>query len=159
VLQLLNFVIAAGGLFLLTSHLHHRTGTTDIAQLGGAAQSMPLLASIFLFFGLASMGLPGTSGFPAELLLLLAAFEAHAGVGLAALVGMVLGAAYFLHIYRRVFFGPMLHPTVSQAADLLPRERWIALIFAGLLLLFGFWPAILIDLIRPAAELWLARLG
>lgn len=159
VFQLLNFAIAGGGLFLLASHLHHRTGTTDVANLGGAARSMPLLASLFLFFGLAGMGIPGTSGFPAELLLLLSAFESHVGAGLAALAGMVLGAAYFLGLYRRAFFGPVSHPVVAGAQDLRPRELWIALLFALLILAAGLWPALILDLIRPAAEAWLARLG
>ncbi|GAB1392661.1 NADH-quinone oxidoreductase subunit M [Rhodocyclaceae bacterium] len=159
VLQLLNFSIASGGLFLLLNHLHQRTGTTDIANLSGAARTMPMLASFFLLFGLAGMGIPGTSGFPAELLILLSAFEHHAGAGLAALVGMVLGAAYFLNLYRRAFFGPVLRPEVEQAADLLPRERWLALMFAALLLVFGFFPSLLLDLIGPAAEAWVARLG
>jgi len=158
VFQLLNFVIAAGGLFLMTSHLHHRTGTTDIANLGGAAQRMPLLASFFLLFGLAGMGIPGTAGFPAEFLILLSTFREHPGAGLAALIGMVLGAAYFLNLYRRAFFGPMLRPEVEQAEDLLPRERWLALVFAVLLLAFGFFPGLLLDLIHPAAALWVARL-
>ncbi|MDP1524431.1 MAG: NADH-quinone oxidoreductase subunit M [Rhodocyclaceae bacterium] len=159
VFQLLNFTLAAGGLFLLASHLHHRTGSSDIAGLGGAARTMPLLASLFLFFGLAGMGIPGTSGFPAELLILVATFNTHAGAGLAALGGVVLGAACFLILYRRVFFGPVLRPEVAQAEDLVPRERWLALLFAVLLLVFGFFPSLLLDFIRPAAEAWVARLG
>lgn len=159
VLQLLNFTVAAGGLFLIAAHLHHRTGSTDIANLGGAAKTMPLLASFFLLYGLAGMGLPGTSGFPAELLILLSTFEAHAGAGLAALAGMVLGAAYFLQLYRRAFFGPVVHPVVAQAQDLRPRELLAALAFALLVIGFGLWPAPLLDLMRPAAEAWIARLG
>jgi NADH-quinone oxidoreductase subunit M len=159
VLQLLNFSLAAGGLFLLASHLHHRTGSTDVVQLGGAARSMPLLASLFLLYGLAGLGLPGTSGFPAELLILVSTFERHAGAGLAALLGTILGAVYFLGLYRRAFFGPTTQPSVQQAADLRPRELWPALLFALLLIGFGLWPAPLLDLIRPAAEAWLARLG
>jgi NADH-quinone oxidoreductase subunit M len=159
VLQLLNFAIVAGGLFLLTSFLHHRTGSTDIANLGGAARSMPLLASFFLLFGLAGMGLPGTSGFPAELLILMSTFKNHIGAGLAALVGMVLGAAYFLGIYRRVFFGPAVRQVVIEAEDLRPREFWLALSFALLIIFFGFFPALLLDLMRPAAEAWLGYLG
>lgn len=158
VMQLLNFVVASGGLFLLLSHLHHRTGSTDIAHLGGAAQTMPLLASLFLFFGFAGMGIPGTSGFPAEMLILLSAFESHAGAGLAALGGVVLGAACFLHLYRRAFFGPVLQAAVMQAQDLRPRELLFALVLAVLVLVFGFWPAVLLDFIKPAAELWIARL-
>jgi NADH-quinone oxidoreductase subunit M len=159
VLQLLNFSIASGGLFLLVSYLHHRTGSADVANLGGAARTMPLLASFFLLFGLAGMGLPGTSGFPAELLMLMSTFQNHAGAGLAALIGMVAGAAYFLSLYRRAFFGPTMQASVQQAADLRPREFWPALVFSILLIGFGLWPTLLLDLIRPAAEAWLARLG
>jgi len=159
VLQLLNFSMASGGLFLLVSYLHHRTGSTDVANLGGAARTMPLLASFFLLYGLAGMGLPGTSGFPAELLLLLSTFDHHAGAGLAALAGMILGAAYFLSLYRRAFFGATTQASVQQATDLRPREFWPALVFAVLLIGFGLWPAPLLELIRPAAEAWLARLG
>jgi NADH-quinone oxidoreductase subunit M len=159
VLQLLNFSIASGGLFLLVSYLHHRTGSTDVANLGGAARTMPLLASFFLLYGLAGMGLPGTSGFPAELLILMSTFDHHAGAGLAALLGMIVGAAYFLSLYRRAFFGPTTQPSIQQAADLRPREFWPALMFALLLIGFGLWPAPLLELIRPAAEAWLARLG
>lgn len=159
VLQLLNFSIASGGLFLLVSHLHHRTGSTAIANLGGAARTMPLLASFFLLYGLAGMGLPGTSGFPAELLLLLSTFDRHAGAGLAALLGMIVGAAYFLSLYRRAFFGPTTQASVQQATDLRPREFWPALVFALLLIGFGLWPTPLLEMIRPAAEAWLARMG
>jgi NADH-quinone oxidoreductase subunit M len=159
VLQLLNFVIASGGLFLLVSHLHHRCGSTDLASLGGAARTMPLLASLFLLFCLAGMGMPGTSGFPAELLILLSTFEDHAGAGLAALAGMVLGAAYFLNLYRRVFLGPTIKPVVVQAEDLRPRELGPMLVFAALLIVFGLFPGILLDVLRPSLDAWLARLG
>ncbi|MDP2783247.1 MAG: NADH-quinone oxidoreductase subunit M, partial [Sulfurimicrobium sp.] len=140
VLQLLNFTLAAGGGFLLISALHHRTGSTDILSLGGAARSMPLLASFFLLFGFAGMGLPGTSGFPAELLILISTFKHHIGAGLAALFAMVLGAAYFLSLYRRAFLGPVTNPVVADAMDLRPRELAIAILFASLILAVGFYP-------------------
>lgn len=159
VLQLLNFSLVSGGLFLLVAALHHRIGSTDVAHLGGVARTMPLLASLFLFYGLAGMGLPGTSGFPAELLLLLSTFPGHAGAGLAALIGMIFGAAYFLGLYRRAFFGPVTQAAIQQADDLRPRERRLALLFAVLLIGAGCWPGALLDLMRPAAEVWLARLG
>jgi hypothetical protein len=80
--QLLNFSIVAGWIFLLAGFLHHRTGSTDIISLGGVANSMPLLAAFFLLFGLAGMGVPGTSGFPAESLMILSALDTHTGAGL-----------------------------------------------------------------------------
>jgi NADH-quinone oxidoreductase subunit M len=158
VLQLLNFTLVAGGGFLLTAFLQHRLGSTDVASLGGAAKTMPLLASFFLFFGLAGMGVPGTSGFPAELLILVAALQTHTGAGLAALFAMVLGAAYFLNLYRRAFFGPVASPVVAGALDLRPRELALMVAFALLALAFGLFPSLLLDLIRPSAAAWAARL-
>lgn len=159
VLQLLNFTVVAGGLFLLAGFLQHRIGSTDVVSLGGAAKSMPLLASFFLLFGLAGMGVPGTNGFPAELLIFIAALQTHTGAGLAALFGMVLSAGYFLVIYRRAFLGPIDNPAVASAADLRPRELVLVAVLAGLVLAIGFFPALVLDLIRPAAGVWLARLG
>ena len=159
VLQLVNFTLAAGGLFLLTAFVQRRLGSTDLLALGGAAKTMPLLASFFLFFGLAGMGVPGTSGFPAELLILVSALQTHTGAGLAALFGMVLGAAYFLNLYRRAFLGPVVQPGVAQAVDLQARELALVLVFAALILAFGLYPTPLLEVIRPAAEAWVGRLS
>lgn len=159
VLQLVNFTLVAGGLFLLTAFVQRRLGSTDLLALGGAARTMPLLASFFLFFGLAGMGVPGTSGFPAELLILVSALQVHTGAGLAALFGMVLGAAYFLNLYRRAFLGPVTQPGVAQAVDLGGRELALVLVFTALILAFGLYPAPLLEVIRPAAEAWVARLS
>jgi NADH-quinone oxidoreductase subunit M len=158
VLQLLNFTLAAGGGFLLVSALQHRVGSTDLLSLGGAARSMPLLASFFLLFGFAGMGMPGTSGFPAELLILLSVLKTHTGAGLAALFTMVLGAAYFLSIYRLAFFGPANNPVVADAMDLRPRELTMALVAMAIILAVGFYPSAVLDVIKPAGEAWVARL-
>lgn len=155
--QLLNFTMVAGGLFLLTSFLHQRTGSTEALTLGGAARTMPLLTGFFLLLGLASMGLPGTAGFPAELLLILGTFEAHAGAGLAALFAVVLGAGYFLVLYRRVFLGPVTQPVVAESRDLQPRELLVALALAGLVLLPGLYPQGVLDLTRTSTQAWMAR--
>lgn len=158
VMQLLNFTVVAGGLFLLAGFLHHRVGSNDIHSLGGAARSMPLLASFFLFFGLASMGVPGTNGFPAELLILLSAFKTHTGAGLAALFGMVVGAGYFIRLYRRAFFGPLTSPVVAQAVDLRRREFVIVLVFAAIVLIVGLYPALVLDVLQASGQLWVSRL-
>lgn len=157
--QLLNFTVVAGGLFLLTGFLHHRTGSTEAANLGGLARTMPLLTGFFLLLGLASIGLPGTSGFPAELLLILGALGAHTGVGLAALSAVVLGAGYFLGLYRRVFLGPVTHPLVAQCQDLRPRELAVALGLSLLVLLPGLYPQGVLDLTRTSTAAWLARVN
>ena len=87
--------------------LHQRLGSTDLIGLGGAGRSMPLLAAFFFVFALASLGVPGTAGFPAEFLILMSTLKSHTGAGLAALFAMVLGAAYVLDSYRRTFYGPV----------------------------------------------------
>ncbi len=156
IFQLLNFSIAAGGIFLLAGFLHQRVGSTDIISLGGAAKTMPLLAAFFFFFGLAGMGVPGTSGFPAELLLILSALSSHTGAGLAALFAVVLSAAYFLGIYRRAFLGPVRSTVIAEALDLRRRELLPVLVLAALILLLGLWPGSVLDITRAASEAWLA---
>ncbi|MDP1897691.1 MAG: NADH-quinone oxidoreductase subunit M, partial [Sulfurimicrobium sp.] len=158
VMQLLNFTFAAGGAFLLVGALHHRIGSTDLLNLGGGARSMPLLASFLLLFGLAGMGMPGTSGFPAELLILLSVLSNHMGAGLAALFAMILGAAYFLGQYRRAFFGPAKNPVVADAMDLRPRELAICVLYAAIILIVGFYPSLVLDVIKPTGEAWVAHL-
>ncbi|HSJ48266.1 MAG TPA: NADH-quinone oxidoreductase subunit M [Gammaproteobacteria bacterium] len=157
--QLLNFTVIAGGLFLITGFLQHRTGSTDLISLGGVAKSMPLLAAFFFLFGLASMGIPGTSGFPAELLLLLGALKTHTGAGLAALAGVVLGAAYFMGMYRKAFLGPVNHLVVAECYDLRRRELLIVSVLGVLILVAGFYPAVVLDLTRVASEGWVNRLS
>ncbi len=157
--QLLNFTIVAGGLFLMTGFLHHRTGSTDVIGLGGVASSMPLLAGFFFFFGLASMGVPGTNGFPAELLLVMSALSTHTGAGLAALVAIVLGAGYFLGMYRRAFLGPAGSSIVSRAVDLRARELALLVLLAMLILLLGVWPGSVLEMTRVGSEGWIEHLG
>jgi NADH-quinone oxidoreductase subunit M len=77
----------------------------------------------------------------------------------AALAGVVIGAAAFLNLYRRTCFGPCNNPAVALAQDLVPRERWLALALAVLVIGLGLWPGLMLDIIRPAAEAWIARLG
>lgn len=157
-LQLLNFAITSGGMMLLAAALYQRTGTEDIQGLAGAVQAMPLLSGLFLVLGLGSLGVPGTSGFPAELLILIAALNTHTGAGLAALFAMVIGAGYFLALYRRLFLGPIRSAQVGGAEDLRPHELAVAVVMVGLLLGVGLYPAPILELMRPAGEAWLLHL-
>ncbi len=159
VFHLLNFTLIAGGIFIITGFLHHRVGSTDIVSLGGVAQSMPLLTAFFFLFGLASMGVPGTNGFPAELLVLMSALTTHTGAGLAALFGVVLGAGYFLSIYRRAFLGPITSPVVGDALDLRQRELLVVSVMAALILFTGLYPDAVLDITRMTSEEWVANLA
>lgn len=155
---LLSFSVASGGAFLLLEFLRQRTGSTDIHALGGAARSMPLLASGFLICGLAGVGMPGTSSFPGEFMLIIAALHSHTGAGLAALFGLAIAAGGFLSLYRRAFFGPVVRPAVAQARDLRRREWLVLLALIGLIVGIGVYPGPWIEIVRPAAEAWAAGL-
>ena len=157
VLQLLNFTMVAGGLFLITGFIRQRTVSTELVHLGGLVRSMPFASTFLLFFGLAGMGLPLTSGFPAEQLLLLGVFSTYKGAALLAMGGQILGAGYFLHYYRRAFLGPVTHRVVAEAEDLRPRERWVVLLFALPLLLSGIYPRWVLHFIQAPTTAWLAH--
>jgi NADH-quinone oxidoreductase subunit M len=112
----------------------------------------------YFLFALASMGVPGTNGFPAELLLVLGALLAHPSLGITALAGAVLSAAYMLSFTRRAFLGPVIHAGVRQAQDLLPRELALVCVSALLILVFGFFPNSVLKINQKTAEIWLSRL-
>jgi len=155
VYQLLNFTIISGGIFFIIGFLHHRIGSTETMSLGGVYKSMPLLTSFYFLFMLANMGVPGTNSFVAELLLLISAIETHTGAGLAALLGIILIAGYFLIHYRRAFLGPVKHKVVATSVDLLPRELGLVLILSALLLIAGLYPSFILDITQSASENWL----
>ncbi|MGD8588485.1 MAG: NADH-quinone oxidoreductase subunit M [Chromatiales bacterium] len=158
VFHLLNFTLIAGGIFIITGFLHHRIGSTDIVSLGGLIQTMPLLSAFFFLFGLAGMGVPGTSGFPAELLILLSALTTHTGAGLAALFAMVLGAGYLLGSYQRAFLGPITSAVVKDAVDLRRRELLVVSVMGGLILFIGVYPDAVLEITRLSSEDWVANL-
>ena len=158
IFQLLNFSMIASCLMLIAGFIQHRIGSTEIIHLGGLAKVMPRLTSFFFLFAIASMGIPGTSGFPAELLLIIGALNAHPGWGVAALLGAILGAAYMLSFMRRAFFGPVIRAKLNQVQDLRARELGLLCVPALLVLFFGFFPDLVLDINKTAAESWLNRL-
>ncbi len=158
IFQLVNFGVIAGGLLLLTGFLHHRLGSTDWASLGGLARPLPILTAFFLLFGMASIGLPGTSGFVAELLMLIGIFQASPGMAWVALFGVILGAAYFLGFFQRALLGPVTDSAVASAMDLQPRELLIASVMGGLILAGGLFPDKIQSITAIAANSWVTRM-
>ena len=152
VFQLLNLTMLAGGLFILVGFLHQRIGSTDIISLGGVAKTMPLLTSFFFFLGLANMGVPGTSTFPAELLIILSVLNSYTGVGLATLFGVILSATYFLGIYRKAFLGKCRNEIVADAVDLQKRELFIIFIMSAIVLIIGIYPQMILDTMNATTE-------
>ena len=159
VFQLANFGVIAGGLLLLTGFLHHRLGSTDLASLGGLAQPLPYLAGFFLLLGTASIGLPGTNGFVAELLILLGLMQASPVLAAVAVLGMILGAAYFLGFFQRAFLGPVTQDSVAALSDLRPRELLVAGVLGLLVLIGGLFPNWIQGLTTSAASAWAERVA
>ncbi|MDD2769568.1 MAG: NADH-quinone oxidoreductase subunit M [Methylococcus sp.] len=155
--QLANFSIVAGGLFLVAGFVQHRLGSTEIEQLGGLAKPMPLLSALFFILGLASLGVPGTSGFAAEHLLLIGLLRQHAGYGLAALLSGVVGAAYVLGYFRRAFLGPDKLSAAAGELDLRPRELLVAGTLVLWVIVLGLFPQLALDLSDGAVSTLLAR--
>ncbi len=158
IFQLLNFSLIASCLMLIAGFIQHRIGSTEVIHLGGLAKVMPRLTSFFFLFAVASIGMPGTSGFAAELLLIISAINSHPGLGTAALLGAILGAAYMLSFIRRAFFGPIVHAHLNQVQDLRSREFGLLCIPVLLVLFWGFFPDLVLDINKMAAESWLSRL-
>lgn len=107
ILQMINHGVVTGALFLGIGMVYERTHTRKISDYGGLASNMPVFASFFLLFTLASVGLPGTNGFIGELLILLGSFLTKPWVALVAATGLIIGAWYMLWLYQRIFFNPV----------------------------------------------------
>jgi NADH-quinone oxidoreductase subunit M len=138
IFQMLSHGIVSAALFLCVGVLYDRLHTREIDRYGGLVAIMPVYAVVFMVFTLASVGLPGTSGFVGEFLSLLGAFQANTWVAFLATTGVILGAAYMLVLYRRVIFGRLVKDDLKALLDLGPRE---VAIFAPLIALV-FWMGI-----------------
>ncbi len=158
IFQLLNFTLVTSSLMLIAGFIQHRLGSTEALHLGGLAKVMPRLSSFYFILLLASIGAPLTSGFPAELLIIIGALNAHPTLGITTLAGTILCAAYMLSFTRRAFFGAVTQASVEQAQDLRPRELALLCVPILLILLFGFIPNKVLKINHQASELWLTRL-
>ncbi|TPQ27345.1 NuoM family protein [Methylomonas koyamae] len=138
-LQLLNFTLVAGSLMLMAGMLQQRLGSCELVHLGGLAKPAPRLACLFFLFTLASLGVPGANGFPAELLVLIGTLQAYPALAMVALFGAVLSAAYMLGFVRKALFGPT-NATARNCPDLTRRELLLLLVPAVLVLLVGLSP-------------------
>jgi NADH-quinone oxidoreductase subunit M len=141
IIQMISHGLVSGALFLCVGVVYDRLHTREIARYGGVASVMPKYAMLFMFFTMASVGLPSTSGFVGEFLVLLGTFERDTRLALLAASGMVLGAAYALWLYRKVMFGEIVHEEVKALKDVNGRE-WVYLVgLAALVLWLGIYPA------------------
>ena len=154
ILMMLSHGLVSGALFLCVGVIYDRLHTREIAAYGGLANNMPRYALFFMLFTMASIGLPATSGFVAEFLVLLGTFAASTWLALGMTMGIILGAAYMLYLYRRVIFGTQDRAEVLAMTDLSIRELLILLPIAAAVLWMGIYPAsFLVPLRAPVANL------
>ena len=148
--QMLSHGVISSALFLCVGVVYDRLHTREIARYGGLVHRMPVYAAVFMVFMLGSVGLPGTSGFVGEFLVLLGAFQVNTWVAALATIGIILGAAYMLYLYRRVIFGALTKDDLKTMLDLSPRE---VVVFAPLVVVtlwMGIYPAPFLEVMEPA---------
>ncbi|MEK9611298.1 MAG: NADH-quinone oxidoreductase subunit M [Alphaproteobacteria bacterium] len=151
--QMISHGLVSAALFFCVGVVYDRLHTRDISAYGGVAAVMPRYAVFFMFMMLASVGLPGTSGFVGEMLVLVGAWKASTWVAFFTATGLVLGATYMLWLYRRVMFGGIVNDDVRAMEPMNRREFAIFLPITVLVLWFGVYPASLLDLMAGSIQL------
>lgn len=152
IFQMISHGIISAALFLCVGVVYDRLHTREIAKYGGIAKNMPVYATIFMIFMLGSVGLPGTSGFVGEFLTLLGAFQVNTIVATVAALGVVLGAAYMLLLYRNIAFGPQENKEAAAMKDVSVREYSYFLPLIILVLWLGVAPNYILDRIGPSVN-------
>lgn len=140
VLQMINHGISTGGLFLLIGMIYERRHTRNIADFGGLAKVMPVYSTLALIIVFSSIGLPGTNGFIGEIMILVGLFKANVALATLGATGVILGAAYMLWMYQRVWFGKVTHSENAELKDLSAREILTLAPFIILIFWIGIFP-------------------
>ncbi len=146
--QMISHGFISGALFLCVGVMYERLHSRRIEDYGGVVNTMPVFAAFMMLFALANSGLPGTSGFVGEFLVILSSFKANFWIAFLAATTLVLGAAYSLWMYKRVIYGPVANEGVASLRDINRRELVILGALALAVLLFGIWPAPLLEVME-----------
>jgi NADH-quinone oxidoreductase subunit M len=152
VLQMINHGISTGALFLLVGIVYERRHTRLISEYGGLAKQMPMYATLFLIAALSSMGLPALNGFIGEFTILLGAANRNIWWAVFAAIGIVLGAAYLLWLYQRVFWGPLDNPANKTLLDVNRRELGLLLALVALMVWIGIFPSTFFEKIEVPVD-------
>ena len=152
IFQMISHGFISGALFLAVGVIYDRMHTREIEAYGGLVNRMPVYALVFMFFTMANVGLPGTSGFVGEFLTLLGVFRANTWVAVIATSGVILSASYALWLYRRVTLGALIKESLKTITDMTAREKWIFAPLIAMTLLLGVYPRLVIDITGPSVE-------
>ncbi len=150
--QMISHGFVSGALFLCVGVLYDRMHSREISDYGGVANTMPVFASLMTLFALANVGLPGTSGFVGEFLVIMGAFKANVWFALLAGSTLIIGAAYTLWMVKRVIFGKIANDRVAVLTDIGKREFVILGTLAIAVLALGIYPAPLLDVMHPTVQ-------
>jgi NADH-quinone oxidoreductase subunit M len=162
ILQMINHGLITGGLFLMVGVIYERTHDRTISKMGGLAATMPIWATVFGFFILASAGLPGLSGFVGEFLVFVGSFGVAPVISVASIIVMVLAATYLLWMFQRVAFGTLsdfLRGLGGHLTDMSGIEMVTIMPLAFLIVVLGLFPSLVLDLLRAPAQAFMAAAG
>lgn len=158
IFQMVSHGLVSAALFLCVGVVYDRMHTREIKAYGGLVHRMPLFAGVFMLFTMANVGLPGTSGFVGEFLVLLGTFQDNTWVAFFATTGVILSACYALWLYRRVVLGAMEKSSLAHIVDMTPRELACLAPLVVLTIFFGIYPSPLLDVFGAPVESILALL-
>jgi NADH-quinone oxidoreductase subunit M len=159
IFQMLSHGVVSGALFMVVGVVYDRLHTHEIDRFGGLVSRMPIYAVTFMLFSLASVGLPGTSGFVGEILVIVGVFQINSWVALLAATGAFLSVAYMLWLYRRVIFGALVKDDLKGMMDLRANEVIAFVPLVVITLLMGIYPALFLDPMKASVDNLLAELG
>ena len=151
-IQMISHGFISGALFLMIGVLYDRMHTRQISDYGGVVNTMPIFAAFAVFFAMSNAGLPGTSGFVGEFMVIIASFHANFWYALLAATTLILGAAYTLWMVKRVFYGEVANENVRALQDLNSREFIVMATLAIAVLVLGLWPAPVVDVMHASIE-------
>lgn len=143
IIQMISHGFISAAMFLCVGVMYDRMHSREIADYGGVINTMPLFAAFMVFFAMANAGLPGTSGFVGEFMVILASFKANFWIAFLAATTLILGAAYTLWMVKRVIMGPIANDKVAALTDINSREFWMLGALAVFVLLVGLWPNVI----------------
>ena len=159
VMQMISHGFISGAMFLCVGVLYDRMHSRLIADYGGVANRMPVFAALFMFFSMANAGLPGTSGFVGEFLVIMGAMQVNFWFAFAAAITLIFGAAYTLWMYKRVIFGAVANAHVGELQDINAREFLVLGVLAVLVLVMGVWPQPFADVLHVSVNELLAHVS
>jgi NADH-quinone oxidoreductase subunit M len=152
VIQMISHGFISGAMFLCVGVVYDRMHTRLMSDYGGVANTMPKFAAFMMLFAMANAGLPGTSGFVGEFLVILGVFQVKPWIAVIAGTTLILGAAYTLWMYRKVIFGAIANDNVKKLTDINGREFFFLLILALTVLLMGLWPAPFLETMQTSVD-------